>query len=216
MKAAVLYEPNTPLVIEEVGLRKPAAHEVLLRTAVAGLCHSDLHFIEGLYPHPLPVVLGHEFGRDRRAGRLGGELREARRPRGDLPLGVLRHLRELHHRPAGAVHQHRGQAAAGQGDPPAMGPARAAAHLRQPVLVRRADAGPRERGGEDPRRHAARPRGADRLRRHHRLRRGGQYRQGGPRRDRGGDRLRRRRHGRDQRRLHRRRGADHRRSTPTR
>jgi S-(hydroxymethyl)glutathione dehydrogenase / alcohol dehydrogenase len=60
MKAAVLYEANTPLVIEDVGLRKPAAHEVLLRTAVAGLCHSDLHFIEGLYPHPLPAVLGHE------------------------------------------------------------------------------------------------------------------------------------------------------------
>ena len=60
MKAAVLYEANTPLVIEEVSLRKPAAHEVLLRTAVAGLCHSDLHFIEGLYPHPLPAVLGHE------------------------------------------------------------------------------------------------------------------------------------------------------------
>ncbi len=60
MKAAVLYEVNTPLVIEDVGVRKPAAHEVLLRTAVAGLCHSDLHFIEGLFPHPLPVVLGHE------------------------------------------------------------------------------------------------------------------------------------------------------------
>ena len=60
MKAAVLHEPNAPLVIEDVSLRKPAAHEVLMRTAVAGLCHSDLHFIEGLYPHPLPVVLGHE------------------------------------------------------------------------------------------------------------------------------------------------------------
>ena len=60
MKAAVLYEPNTPLVIEDVSLRKPQSREVLLRTAVAGLCHSDLHFIEGLYPHPLPVVLGHE------------------------------------------------------------------------------------------------------------------------------------------------------------
>ena len=33
---------------------------MLIRTAYAGLCHSDLHFIEGLYPHPLPVVLGHE------------------------------------------------------------------------------------------------------------------------------------------------------------
>ncbi|MDG2284756.1 MAG: alcohol dehydrogenase catalytic domain-containing protein, partial [Alphaproteobacteria bacterium] len=60
MKAAVLYEANTPLVIEEIAVRKPQAHEVLIRTAVAGLCHSDLHFIEGLYPHPLPMVLGHE------------------------------------------------------------------------------------------------------------------------------------------------------------
>jgi len=60
MKAAVLYEPNTPLVIEEVTVRKPQAREVMIRTAVAGLCHSDLHFMEGLYPHPLPVVLGHE------------------------------------------------------------------------------------------------------------------------------------------------------------
>ena len=60
MKAAVLYEPNEPLVIEEIGTKKPGPHEVLLNTAFAGLCHSDLHFIEGLYPHPLPVVLGHE------------------------------------------------------------------------------------------------------------------------------------------------------------
>jgi S-(hydroxymethyl)glutathione dehydrogenase/alcohol dehydrogenase len=60
MKAAVLHEVNQPLVIEDVTVNKPAAHEVLINTAYAGLCHSDLHFIEGLYPHPLPVVLGHE------------------------------------------------------------------------------------------------------------------------------------------------------------
>jgi S-(hydroxymethyl)glutathione dehydrogenase/alcohol dehydrogenase len=60
MKAAVLYEVNKPLVIEDVSINKPGPREVLLRTAYAGLCHSDLHFIEGLYPHPLPVVLGHE------------------------------------------------------------------------------------------------------------------------------------------------------------
>ena len=60
MKAAVLYEPHQPLVIEEIRVRKPAAREVLLRTAAAGLCHSDLHFMEGLYRYPLPVVLGHE------------------------------------------------------------------------------------------------------------------------------------------------------------
>ena len=38
----------------------PGPREVLIRTSVAGLCHSDLHFMEGLYPHPLPAVLGHE------------------------------------------------------------------------------------------------------------------------------------------------------------
>jgi S-(hydroxymethyl)glutathione dehydrogenase/alcohol dehydrogenase len=60
MKAAVLHEVNQPLVIEQISTKKPAAREVLVRTVAAGLCHSDLHFIEGLYPHPLPVVLGHE------------------------------------------------------------------------------------------------------------------------------------------------------------
>ena len=60
MKAAVLHAPHQPLTIEDVSLEKPKAREVLLRTAYAGLCHSDLHFIEGLYPHPTPCVLGHE------------------------------------------------------------------------------------------------------------------------------------------------------------
>src|SRR5438445_1159810 len=60
MKAAVLHAPNEPMTIEEVTLTKPGPREVLLRTAFAGLCHSDLHFIEGLYPHPIPCVLGHE------------------------------------------------------------------------------------------------------------------------------------------------------------
>ena len=60
MKAAVLYEANQPLVIENINARKPGPREVLLNTAYAGLCHSDLHFMEGLYPHPMPVVLGHE------------------------------------------------------------------------------------------------------------------------------------------------------------
>src|SRR5258708_969077 len=60
MKAAVLHEINTPLVIEDVSVPNPGPREVLIRTAVAGLCHSDLHFMEGLYPHPLPAVLGHE------------------------------------------------------------------------------------------------------------------------------------------------------------
>jgi S-(hydroxymethyl)glutathione dehydrogenase / alcohol dehydrogenase len=60
MKAAIMHAANQPLTIEEVSVTKPGPREVLLRTAFAGLCHSDLHFIEGLYPIPTPVVLGHE------------------------------------------------------------------------------------------------------------------------------------------------------------
>ncbi|RAK56631.1 Zn-dependent alcohol dehydrogenase [Phenylobacterium deserti] len=60
MKAAVLREVGKPLQIEDVQIDKPGPHEVLIRTVAAGVCHSDLHFVEGSYPHPLPAVLGHE------------------------------------------------------------------------------------------------------------------------------------------------------------
>ena len=60
MKAAVFHEAHQPLTIEDVEIEKPKRREVLLRTAFAGLCHSDLHFMEGLYPFPTPAVLGHE------------------------------------------------------------------------------------------------------------------------------------------------------------
>tara|TARA_R110000850_G_scaffold1826_9_gene9600 strand:+ start:762 stop:1847 length:1086 start_codon:yes stop_codon:yes gene_type:complete len=60
MKAAVLVETGKPLVIEDVVISKPGPHEVLIRTAACGLCHSDLHFIDGAYPHPLPAIPGHE------------------------------------------------------------------------------------------------------------------------------------------------------------
>jgi S-(hydroxymethyl)glutathione dehydrogenase / alcohol dehydrogenase len=60
LKAAVLIEAGKPLVIEQINISNPGPHEVLIRTAACGLCHSDLHFIEGTYPHPLPAIPGHE------------------------------------------------------------------------------------------------------------------------------------------------------------
>ena len=60
MKAAVFREVGKPLEIEDVEISKPGPREVLVRTAAAGVCHSDLHFVEGLYPAKLPIVLGHE------------------------------------------------------------------------------------------------------------------------------------------------------------
>jgi S-(hydroxymethyl)glutathione dehydrogenase / alcohol dehydrogenase len=60
MRAAVFHEAHQPMTIETLEVAKPQPHEVLLRTAYAGLCHSDLHFVEGLYPIQTPCVLGHE------------------------------------------------------------------------------------------------------------------------------------------------------------
>ncbi len=60
MKAAVLNQQPGALEIEELRVDDPAAGEVRLRTVGAGLCHSDLHFMEGLFPLKVPAVLGHE------------------------------------------------------------------------------------------------------------------------------------------------------------
>ena len=60
MKAAVLYDPNTPLIIEDVELDEPKAGEVLVKIAATGVCRSDYHYMKGEALIPLPVVLGHE------------------------------------------------------------------------------------------------------------------------------------------------------------
>ena len=60
MKAAILHQPGTPLTLENVTVSTPAPREVLIRTRACGACHSDLHFIDGAYPTPLPAIPGHE------------------------------------------------------------------------------------------------------------------------------------------------------------
>jgi len=60
MRAALLREIPGKLEIDDVEVGSPGPHEVLLRTVAAGLCHSDLHFMEGKYPYPTPALLGHE------------------------------------------------------------------------------------------------------------------------------------------------------------
>ncbi|MGA2285986.1 MAG: Zn-dependent alcohol dehydrogenase [Dehalococcoidia bacterium] len=60
MKAAVFYGTNQPLAIEEVDIAPPKRGEVLVKIAASGLCHTDLHFMEGFFPWPTPAVLGHE------------------------------------------------------------------------------------------------------------------------------------------------------------
>ncbi|HVM81551.1 MAG TPA: Zn-dependent alcohol dehydrogenase [Stellaceae bacterium] len=62
VKAAVFRKVHEPLTIETVELDKPRAREVLVRTVATGVCHSDLHVVDGLGRFPLdrPMVLGHE------------------------------------------------------------------------------------------------------------------------------------------------------------
>ena len=62
MKAAVFRKVHEPLTIETVEVDKPRGREVLVRTIATGVCHSDLHVVDGLGRFPLdrPYVLGHE------------------------------------------------------------------------------------------------------------------------------------------------------------
>tara|TARA_B100001123_G_scaffold134048_1_gene155500 strand:+ start:1551 stop:2642 length:1092 start_codon:yes stop_codon:yes gene_type:complete len=60
MKAAILNEIPGSLTIEDCQIDKPQNNEILIRTANAGLCHSDLHFMEGNWQTRLPAVMGHE------------------------------------------------------------------------------------------------------------------------------------------------------------
>ncbi len=62
MQAAVFRKVGEPLTIEAVDIDKPWGREVVVRTAATGVCHSDLHVVDGLGRFPLdrPIVLGHE------------------------------------------------------------------------------------------------------------------------------------------------------------
>lgn len=60
MKAAIFREIGRPMSIEDISIDKPIGREVLVRLHAVGVCHSDLHVMNGDLPHPLPAVLGHE------------------------------------------------------------------------------------------------------------------------------------------------------------
>ncbi len=60
MRAAILEEVPGELVIDDVQIGTVGPREVVVQTVAAGVCHSDLHFMEGKYPCPVPAVLGHE------------------------------------------------------------------------------------------------------------------------------------------------------------
>jgi S-(hydroxymethyl)mycothiol dehydrogenase len=65
IKAAVCTAFDSPLVIEDLDLRAPAAGEIEVTLEAVAICHSDIHFAEGAWGGDLPAVYGHEA-----AGRI--------------------------------------------------------------------------------------------------------------------------------------------------
>jgi propanol-preferring alcohol dehydrogenase len=70
MKAAILREFKSPLIIDDVDRPQPGAQEVLIEVEACGVCHSDLHVADGDWPQlvsitKMPLILGHEI-----AGRV--------------------------------------------------------------------------------------------------------------------------------------------------
>ncbi|SOC46311.1 S-(hydroxymethyl)glutathione dehydrogenase/alcohol dehydrogenase [Rhizobium subbaraonis] len=60
-RAAIAWEPNRPLEIEEVDLEGPKDGEVLVRIVTTSLCHTDMFTLSGKDPEGLfPAILGHE------------------------------------------------------------------------------------------------------------------------------------------------------------
>jgi S-(hydroxymethyl)glutathione dehydrogenase / alcohol dehydrogenase len=62
IQAAIFREVNKPVTVETIDIDDPAPNEVLIRTVASGVCHSDLHVVDGNSRFDLsdPIVLGHE------------------------------------------------------------------------------------------------------------------------------------------------------------
>ncbi len=58
--AAVLFDGGSDLVVDTIEQDVPGAREVLVRVEACGLCHSDLHYLDGTLVRQRPLVLGHE------------------------------------------------------------------------------------------------------------------------------------------------------------
>src|SRR3984885_16362254 len=60
IRAAVMHAPGRPLEVRDLELAPPSRDEVRVRILASGICRSDLSYIDGKWPTPLPIVLGHE------------------------------------------------------------------------------------------------------------------------------------------------------------
>ena len=60
--AARFYEQKKPLRLEQVELPTLTEGDILIEVKAAGICHSDVHVVNGLLPPAkVPITLGHEI-----------------------------------------------------------------------------------------------------------------------------------------------------------
>src|SRR5687767_1650743 len=59
-RGLVFQGADHPLEIEDLVVDEPQRGEVLVRMVASGVCHSDLHVVDGEWERPTNVVLGHE------------------------------------------------------------------------------------------------------------------------------------------------------------
>lgn len=59
MRAVLCVEVDTPLEVRD-DHPEPTGSGELVEVTACGVCHSDIHVVDGVYPSPLPLVLGHE------------------------------------------------------------------------------------------------------------------------------------------------------------
>src|SRR5262245_40316141 len=88
MKAALLYEFNKPLIVDDVAIPEPGPGQLLVRVAACGACHSDVHIAHGEWEGfksrmPKPLILGHEV-----AGTVVGKGAGVQRLHESDPVGI--------------------------------------------------------------------------------------------------------------------------------
>ena len=173
IEAAVFRKVQEPLTIEAVEIDKPWGREVLVRTVATGVCHSDLHVVDGIGRFPLdrPIVLGHEgagvveaVGADVTTVKPGDHVVACLSGFcGNCPQCLSGHPNLC---TGGIVTRPDNAAPAAVAEGPAVPP------VHRHFELCREDAAAREFDREDRPRTAARPGGAGRLRRVDRGRRG--------------------------------------------
>jgi len=60
MRAVVLPAFHAALELEERPVPAPSDGQVLVKVLACGVCHSDLHVVDGDWARPMPMILGHE------------------------------------------------------------------------------------------------------------------------------------------------------------